>query len=74
MKRGRPKEQVRYIRRAARRFLEGTRCRTPEEAVRIGVRTLEGWTEILRFEREASRVSVEAIPSEAPKGMTLERI
>jgi hypothetical protein len=66
VKRGRPKEQVRYIRRAARRFLEGTRCRTPEEAVRTGVRTLEGWTDILRFEREASRVTVEAMPVDAP--------
>jgi hypothetical protein len=67
VKRGRPKEQVRYIRRAARRFLEGTRCRTPEEAVRSGVRTLEGWTDILRFERETARVAVEVLSSNAPR-------
>jgi hypothetical protein len=55
MKRGPAKANVRYIRRAAKRFLEGTRCRTPEEAVLKGFRTLEAWADVLRAEREAAR-------------------
>jgi hypothetical protein len=57
VKRGPAKANVRYIRRAAKRFLEGTRCRTPEEAVLKGFRTLEGWTDVLRAEREAARAA-----------------
>ena len=56
MKRGSVKANGRYIRRAAKRFLEGTRCRTPEEAVLKGVRTLEMWTDVLSAEREAAPV------------------
>jgi hypothetical protein len=62
MKRGRPKKSVGYIRRAARRFLEGTRCRTPEEAVNTGIRSLEEWVDILRMERDAARVVLERLP------------
>ena len=40
VKRGPAKANLRYIRRAAKRFLEGTRCHTPEEAVLKGFRTL----------------------------------
>jgi hypothetical protein len=53
MKRGRPKKQFSYLRVAARTFLEGTQCRTPEEAVRRGMRTLEGWADALRDAKEA---------------------
>jgi hypothetical protein len=53
MRRGRPKKQYGYLRAAAHSFLEGTRCRTPEEAVLKGVRTLEGWADALRAAKEA---------------------
>jgi hypothetical protein len=59
MKRGRPKKSVGYIRRAARRFLEGTRCRTPEEAVKSGARSLEEWVDVLRMERDAMRAAMD---------------
>ena len=42
-----------YTKRASQRFLQGTRYRTPVEAVEAGVRTLEEWTDILAEEREA---------------------
>jgi hypothetical protein len=52
MKRGRPKKQHGYLRAAAKAFLEGTRCRTPEEAVLKGVRSLEAWADALREAKE----------------------
>ena len=51
--RGRPKRQHGYLRRAAQSFLEGTRCRTPEDAVLRGIRTLEEWVDVLGQAREA---------------------
>jgi hypothetical protein len=53
MKRGRPKKQHGYLRAATKAFLEGTRCRTPEEAVLKGVRSLEAWADALRQAKEA---------------------
>ncbi len=44
-----------YMRRAAKRFLEGTRCKHPIEAVEKGVRTLEEWVDCLNMERELDR-------------------
>jgi hypothetical protein len=41
-----------YLRRSKKRFLEGTRARTPFEAVASGARTLEQWADVLNFERE----------------------
>jgi hypothetical protein len=41
-----------YLKRAVERFLDGTRCRTPEEAVNKGLRTLEDWTLTLADELE----------------------
>jgi hypothetical protein len=41
-----------YFKRASRRFLEGTRCKTPCEAVESGVRSLSAWSQILSEERE----------------------
>ena len=45
--------RVSYLNRASRRFLEGTKYRTPYEAVEAGIRTLAEWTEVLTEEREA---------------------
>ncbi len=44
-----------YLKRAVERFLDGTKCRTPEEAVVKGLRTLEDWTLILLEELELHR-------------------
>jgi hypothetical protein len=41
-----------YFKRASRRFLQGTRHRTPAEAVAAGTRTLEQWVSLLSEERE----------------------
>jgi hypothetical protein len=45
-----------YLKRAVERFLEDTKCRTPEEAVSKGLRTLEDWTLILFEELELHRL------------------
>jgi hypothetical protein len=42
-----------YLKRATRRFLNGTRFRAPVEAVTAGVRSLEAWAAMLGEEREA---------------------
>jgi hypothetical protein len=44
-----------YMKRAAKRFLEGTRCKHPIEAVERGLRTLEEWVDCLNAERELER-------------------
>ena len=44
--------RVSYLNRASRRFLQGTRCKTPCEAVELGIRSLEAWAHILAEERE----------------------
>jgi hypothetical protein len=41
-----------YYKRTSRRFLQGTRHRTPAEAVEAGSRTLEQWVTLLSEERE----------------------
>ena len=44
-----------YFKRAAKRFLIGSRFKTPCEAVEAGVRTLEEWSRLLLEERELER-------------------
>ena len=44
--------RVSYLKRATRRFLEGTRFKTPVEAVEAGARTLADWALVLAEERE----------------------
>lgn len=41
-----------YLKRASRRFLEGTRFKHPVEAVEAGERSLSAWAELLAEERE----------------------
>jgi hypothetical protein len=41
-----------YLKRASRRFLEGTRFKAPVEAVEAGERSLTDWAEMLAEERE----------------------
>jgi hypothetical protein len=40
-----------YYKRASKRFLSGTRFKTPSDAVNAGAKTLRGWTQILEEER-----------------------
>lgn len=49
-----------YMKRAAKKFLEGTRFRHPIEAVEKGVRTLEEWVDCLNAERELEREMLSA--------------
>jgi hypothetical protein len=41
-----------YWKRASKRFLNGTRYRSPCEAVEAGARTLEEWARVLEEERD----------------------
>lgn len=41
-----------YLKRAAKRFLEGTACKSPIEAVELGLKTLGDWADTLAFERD----------------------
>jgi hypothetical protein len=45
--------RISYMKRASQRFLEGTKFRSPFEAVQAGARNLDGWTQILSEERDA---------------------
>ena len=45
-------KRVNYMKRATQRFLEGTKYRSPVEAVEAGLRTLGQWADILAEERE----------------------
>lgn len=60
MRRGRPKKQHGYLRAAARTFTAGTHCRTPEEVVLKGLRTLEDWADALRSAKEAQDLRLHA--------------
>jgi hypothetical protein len=44
-----------YFKRASKRFLLGSKFRTPFEAVEAGARTLEEWSRLLLEERELER-------------------
>ncbi len=41
-----------YLRRASKRFIQGTGKRTPWEAVEAGLRSLTDWAQVLDEERE----------------------
>ena len=49
-----------YFKRAAKRFLAGTRYKTPVEAVEAGVLSLEDWSRVLVEERDLEMLSLEA--------------
>ena len=48
--------KINYMKRAAKRFLAGTNCRIPVEAVETGIKTLTEWVDILAEEREIDRM------------------
>jgi hypothetical protein len=45
-------KRISYLKRASKRFLDGTKFKSPIAAVEAGVRSLENWVEILVEERE----------------------
>jgi hypothetical protein len=45
-------KRTNYMKRAAQRFLTGTKFRTPVEAVEAGIKSLGEWADILQEERE----------------------
>jgi hypothetical protein len=45
-------KRTNYMKRAAVRFLTGTKFRTPVEAVEAGLKSLGEWADILQEERE----------------------
>ena len=49
-----------HFKRASKRFLDGTRCKTPFEAVQTGIRTLEEWVMVLEEERIVEMEFVQA--------------
>lgn len=64
--------QTKYLKRAKHRFLQGTRFRTPYDAVESGKRTIEDWLSILCDERETYFAQQRALadlrkPSRAPR-------
>jgi hypothetical protein len=45
-------KRISYMKRATQRFLEGTKFRSPVDAVEAGIRTMGEWADILAEERE----------------------
>jgi hypothetical protein len=41
-----------YLTRATKRFLEGTNCKSPIQAVEQGIKTLSDWIDTLSLEQE----------------------
>ena len=52
--------KTQYFKRASKRFLNGTRSKTPFEAVQAGSRTLEEWVLVLEEERIVEMEFVQA--------------
>jgi hypothetical protein len=45
-------KKVNYMKRASQRFLQGTKFRSPFDAVESGMRSLADWADMLSEERE----------------------
>jgi hypothetical protein len=60
------------MKRASRRFLEGTRCKSPVEAVEQGIRSLAAWTVVLSEEREVE-LNYQRSRVESTQGKSLPR-
>jgi hypothetical protein len=65
--------QSNYLKRASKRFLAGTRCKWPCDAVESGIRTLEQWASILAEERDIE-LHHQALQKEAKHRKVLRRI
>ena len=49
-----------YLTRATKRFLEGTNCKSPIQAVEQGIKTLSDWIDTLSLEQELEAEQVES--------------
>jgi hypothetical protein len=49
-----------YLVRATKRFLEGTNCKSPIQAVEQGTKTLGDWIDTLSLEQEIERAQIES--------------
>jgi hypothetical protein len=48
-----------YLIRATKRFLEGTNCKSPIQAVEQGIKTLGDWIDTLSLEQEIEATQIE---------------
>lgn len=48
-----------YLTRATKRFLEGTNCKSPIQAVEQGIKSLSDWIDTLSLEQELESEQVE---------------
>jgi hypothetical protein len=51
-KKGAHMKKTAYLTRATKKFLEGTNCKSPIQAVEQGVKTLSDWIDALSLEQE----------------------
>jgi hypothetical protein len=56
-----------YLKRAAKRFLEGTSCKSPIEVVELGLKSLGDWADTLALERELDQENREPRRSKTQK-------
>ncbi len=49
-----------YLTRATKRFLEGTNCKSPIQAVEQGIKTLSDWIDTLSLEQELEAEQLES--------------
>ena len=49
-----------HFKRASKRFLNGTRCNTPFEAVQAGIKTIREWVRVLEEEQIVEMKFVQA--------------
>jgi hypothetical protein len=60
-----------YFKRASKRFLNGSKFKTPFEAVEAGTRTLEEWSRVLLEERELEQIHVRNRPTRRGRRLPL---
>jgi hypothetical protein len=63
-----------YFKQAAKRFLIGSRFKTPYEAVEAGARTLEEWSRVLLEERELERALERQLASRRSRRSTIRHV
>jgi hypothetical protein len=57
---GETMKKTAYLTRATKRFLEGTNCKSPIQAVEQGVKTLSDWIDTLSLEQELEAEQIES--------------
>jgi hypothetical protein len=58
-----------YLTRATKKFLEGTNCKSPIQAVEQGIKTLSDWIDTLSLEQEieAAQLATRRVQHKASK-------